>query len=102
MTSLTIAAGNSTQTSKDAVLQADFRILGQDVLPFNSSKQNAVIVGIANVLGNQVALSDISLSVLKTYDVRCLTLPDNPCGTSLPRSMPVLQLQILPTCFISA
>lgn len=64
------SAGNSSGTgSKDAILQADFRILGYDVLPFTSNKQNAVIVGVANVLGNGVALSDIELSVLNTYDV---------------------------------
>ena len=59
----------ASQEGRDAILQTDLRLLGTDVLPFNGSKQNAVIVGVANVLGNAVALSDIQLTVVNTYPV---------------------------------
>ena len=61
-----------SESGRDTILQTNLRILGSDVLPFSGSKQNAVIVGVANVLGNAVGLSDIQLTVVKTYDVSAL------------------------------
>ena len=58
------------------MLQVDLRILGPNVLPFDSGKQNAVITGVASVLGN-VSVSDIGLTVLKTYDVSLLAYTQN-------------------------
>ena len=74
-----LALTPAPESSGDTILQVDLRILGSDVLPFNGSKQNAVIVGVANVLGNAVPLSGIQLTVLQTYDVSpCLHMTNGP------------------------
>lgn len=39
------------------------------MLPLTNVKQNAIIVGVANVLGGGILASDINLTVLNTYDV---------------------------------
>jgi len=64
------AATNSTQNSRNAVLHADILFLGSQVLPLTTAKQNAIIVGVANVLGGGILASDINLTVLSTYNVR--------------------------------
>ena len=43
------------------------------VVPFTAQKQNAVITGVANTMGDGVLASDISLAVLQDDShVRCL------------------------------
>lgn len=63
------AAPPPASNARDAKLAAKFRLLGQDVLPFTSEKQNAVIVGVANALGGGILASDIMLTVYATYNV---------------------------------
>ena len=61
--------GPSSTNARNALLEADFRILGPAVVPLTSQKQNAIIVGVANVLGDGILASDIILTVTATYNV---------------------------------